>query len=146
MKECYNNNFDAISDITDILKETPDEDKLVYQLLGIEDKWYRLGKLLHVHRKVLDHIKQSQGNNIDKLKKVFKLSLPVTWEQVIAAIEGPIIKNKKKAKEIRHHLKLGKLSLLINDYNEALINTSLLVNSIVQFFDLQKFIILFHRV
>ena len=78
--------------------------------------------MLQVHRKVLDHIKQSQGNNIDKLKKVFKLSLPVTWEQVITAIECPIIKNKKKAKDIRHHLKLGKPSLLINDYNEVFIN------------------------
>ena len=97
-----------------MLKETPDEDELVCQLLGIENKWYRIGKSLQVHSNDLDHIKHSQDDDITKLKKVFKISLPFTWEKVITAIEGPIVKHKKIAMEIRHYLKLGKLSLLTN--------------------------------
>ena len=74
--------------------------------------WYTIGELLHVHRNDLDCIKHNQENNFTKLKKVFQISLPVTWEKVITVIECPIVNNKKKANDIRHYLKLGKLSLL----------------------------------
>ena len=97
------------------MKETPDEDELIYRLLGIEDKWYMIGKSLEVHDNDLDYIKHNLDNNIYKLRKVFKISSHVTWEKVVNAIEGPIVNNKKKAMEIRHCLKLGKLSLLTNE-------------------------------
>ena len=141
MTVCYNIYFVAISDITSILKETPDEDDLVHRLLGIEDNWYRIGESLQVHCNDLDHIKHSQDNNIARLRKVLKISLHVTWEKVITAIEGPIVKNKKKAMEICHHLKLGKLSLLSSEV--VLLILPLLVNSIAQIFNIQNFIVYF---
>ena len=130
MTVCYNNYFVIILDITSILKETPDEDELVCQLLGIEDKWYRIGKSLQLDCNDLDHIKHSQDDNIAKLRKVLKISLHVTWEKVITAIKGPIVKNEKKAMEICHHLKLGKQLLLIIEF--VLLILPLLVKYIAQ--------------
>ena len=110
---CYNY-FVVISDITSILKETPNEDELIYLLLDIDDNWDSIGVSLEVHHDILDDLKHGQDDNINKLRKIFKISrdtqpFPLTWETVITAIESDIVDNSKKAKEIRRYLKLSKL-------------------------------------
>ena len=52
--------------------------------------------------------------NIIKLDRVLQSWIktepsPVTWDTLIIAIEGPIVNNVQKAKEIREYLTKGKL-------------------------------------
>ena len=70
-----------------------------------------------MHCSVLDKLKQSQKNDIDKLDEVIKIwksshSSSVTWEIMINAIEDPKFKRKDIADKIRQYLKLSKLLLL----------------------------------
>ena len=137
MTVCYNNYFVVISGITSILKETPTQFHLVYQLSAISDKWYDIGLSLQVCRNVLDEIKQSQDNDETNLKKVTNIwrdtkPSPDTWETIITAVESPVINNKKIADRIRQYLKLSKLLLLSNDV--VLLILSLSINCIVQTF------------
>ena len=117
MTVCYNNYFVLISDITSILKETPDEDEILRVLYDISDKWYDIGLSFQVRRNVLDDLKQSQKNDVEKFDEVIKIlkrSQPslFTWEALINAMESPIINNKKQANLIRQSLKFSKLLLL----------------------------------
>ena len=107
------------SDITSILKKTPDEDGLLFQLFHIRHNWYDIGLSLQVRRNVLDDLKQSEDNRQTRLRKVINIwkdtkSSSVTWETVITAMESPIINNKRIADYIRQHLRLGRLLLLSN--------------------------------
>ena len=107
------------SDITSILKKTPDEDGLLLQLFHIRHNWYDIGLSLQVRRNVLDDLKQSEDNYQTRLRKVINIwkdtkSSSVTWETVITAMESPIINNKRIADYIRQHLRLGRLLLLSN--------------------------------
>ena len=45
---------------------------------------------------------------IDELIRLDNAKSPVTWETVISAFEGPVLRNRKKANEIRQHLGLPK--------------------------------------
>ena len=115
MTICYNNYFVVISDITSILKETPNEDELL-QLMHITDQWYDIGLSLQVRRNVLDDLKQSEGDDSTKLQKVINKwkdtkSSSLSWKTMIAAVEGSVINNKKIADFIRYCLKLSKLLL-----------------------------------
>ena len=70
---------------------------------------------LKVFRHVLNHLRLSSESNIVKLDQVIHTwiitgSCPVTWETVIVAIEGPLIKNIEVAKEIRKHLANAELN------------------------------------
>ena len=117
MTVCYNNYFIVISDITSILKETPNEDELLLLLRSISDKWYDIGLSLQVRRNVLDEIKQSEDNDETKLKKVFNIweetkSSPDTWETMITAVESPVINNKEKADLIHQYLQYSKLFII----------------------------------
>ena len=79
-------------------------------LLGdINDQWFVIGKALSVPLNVLNGLQTSPQNNKVRLIQVIHTWFssqpsPVTWETVIAAIEGPIVNNKQKAKEIRDYL------------------------------------------
>ena len=142
MTVCYNNYFVIISDITSILKETPNEDELLNLLFDISDKWYDIGLSLQVRRNVLDNLKETRNDNIYNLIAVihnFLISQPssVNWVTVITAIEGPIINNQKIADEIRQRLKFSKLLLLSNEV--VLLILSLLINCIVQTFLITAF-------
>ena len=89
---CYNNYFVAFSDITSILKDTPEKYELYHLLHDIMDKWYDIGLTLQVDRSILDDLTHSQDD--DDLPKVMKIlncwkdtqPFPVTWETVITAI------------------------------------------------------------
>ena len=123
MTICYNNYFIVMTDITNILKETPYEYELFRLLFDINEKWYDIGLSLQVRRNVLDDLKHIQRHDIEKFRAVIGNFLtsqpsPVSWEMVITAIEGPIVNDKEIADKIRQYLSTGinnKLLLLSNE-------------------------------
>ena len=117
MKVCYNNYF-SLSGISSILKETPNEDEPFSLLYTVSDMWYDIGFSLQVRRSDLEDLKQSDDDNLTKLKKVIDIwkdtkSSSVTWEKIITVMEDPVIDKKEIADEIRQNLKSSKLSLLL---------------------------------
>ena len=77
----------------------------------MDHQWNVIGEALKVSFNILSGLKTSTEANIDKLGKVIHAwqtsqPSPVTWETVISAIEGNIIKNVAKSNEIRDHLHL----------------------------------------
>ena len=122
---CYNNYFVLISDITSILKETPNEYQLFRLLFYISDKWYDIGLSLQVRRNVLDDLKQTQNDNVENLAAVIHNFLtrqpsPDTWETIITAIESPIVNDKETADLIRQYLSTGKSNKLLLLSNEVI--------------------------
>ena len=100
------------SSVPDVLNTTPDKNKLLNLLASIDSQWHEFGLALHVPHNDLVNIKASPDSNIVKLSMVIHIWLtnqliPVTWDTVITAIEGDLIKDKQKANEIRRHLGLG---------------------------------------
>ena len=78
-------------------------------LIGISAKWEEIGSALNISRNELDGLQHANSNTKMKLSQVLALwidseSTPVSWETLISAIEGPIVNNKQKAKEIRDYL------------------------------------------
>ena len=93
----------------DILKESPYHNEALSQLADISAKWEEIGLALKVSRNELDGLQHDHSSITVKLSKVITLwmeskSSPVSWETLISAIEGPIVNNKQKAKEIRDYL------------------------------------------
>ena len=93
----------------DILKVSPNHDEALSQLADISAKWEEIGLALKVSRNELDDLQRDHSSKTIKLSKVITLwieseSSPVSWETVISAIEGPIVNNKQKAKEIHDYL------------------------------------------
>ena len=106
-----------ISDITNILKETPDEDQLFDLLYNIRDKWNEIGLALHVHCNILADLKHLNYSDTFRLLSVINICItqpsPITWEMVIIAMENPIVNNKEKADLICHYLSAGKSNKLL---------------------------------
>ena len=78
-------------------------------LTDISAKWEEIGTALNISRNELDGLQHAHSSIIMKLSQVLALwidseSTPVSWETLISAIEGPIVNNKQKAKEIRDYL------------------------------------------
>ena len=93
----------------DILKESPNHYEALSQLADISAKWEEIGLAFKVPPNKLDGLQSDHSSVTGKLSKVITLwmeskSLPVSWETLISAIEGPIVNNKQKAKEIRDYL------------------------------------------
>ena len=93
----------------DVLKEIPNHDEALSQLADISAKWQEIGLALKVSCNELDGLQCDHSSITIKLSKVITLwieseSSPVSWEALISAIEGPIVNNKRKAKEIRDYL------------------------------------------
>ena len=117
MKVCYNNYF-FLSGISSILKETPNEDEPFSLLYTVSEMWYDIGFSLQVRGSDLEDLKQSDDDNLTKLKKVIDIwkdtkSSSVTWEKIITVMEDPVIDKKEIADRIRKELKSSKLSLLL---------------------------------
>ena len=76
----------------------------------MDSKWYEIGIALSVQENVLSGLYQRPDSNTVKNFKVInswittKSKPPVTWETVISSIEGPVVKNKQRAMEIREYL------------------------------------------
>ena len=89
---------------------TPDIYILCQHLANMDDKWYEIGIAFCVQENVLNGLRQRQDSNTVKLFEVInswittESKTPVTWETVILAIGGPVVNNKKRAKEIREYL------------------------------------------
>ena len=117
MTICYNNYFVIILDITNILKETPDEDQLFDLLYNIRDKWNEIGLALHVHCNILTDLKHLNYSDTFRLLNVINICItqpsPITWEMVITAMENPIVNNKGKADLKCHYLSAGKSNKLL---------------------------------
>ena len=89
----------------------PDTSLLCSLLENINDKWNEIGIALGVQENVLSGLrKKTEESNTVKLSEVFNSWITtestslVTYEAVISAIEGPVVKNKKRATEIREYL------------------------------------------
>ena len=98
-------------DAPDTLNTTPVEHDLIELLADISNQWYEIGLALQVPHNDLENLRVSSDSNIIKLNMVIHSWLtyqfiPITWNTVITAIEGDIVKNKAKANKIRRHLDL----------------------------------------
>ena len=79
-------------------------------MTNISADWEVIGIALNVSQNDLKGFQQESIDKTVKLSRVIakwmetESSSPVSWETLISAIEGPIVNNKKKAKEIRDYL------------------------------------------
>ena len=86
--------------------------------MDIAHQWEHIGKSLKISQNDLDRLRLSSLSDSGKLSEVFDIwkatgePHQVNWKAVIAAIEGPIVNNKKKADEIRQYLNFNKCKLL----------------------------------
>lgn len=92
-----------------IIKLKPDIGDLLLILAEIQYQWSSIGMALNVPEQGLQY---QNSPNIDKLKATLQTWIdgngrhsPVTWEQLIDAIEGPIIGNQRVADAIRDYLR-----------------------------------------
>ena len=75
--------------------------------------WRNIGLALALSGNFLDGLERSKHDDIVKLSVVIKSWLTstqpslVTWETVITAIKGPIVKHVQKANELDQHLTKG---------------------------------------
>ena len=102
-----------MSYFSDILKTVPDKHDLLNLLAGIDDMWYEIGLSLKVANNILRGLQSEKMTNIIKLDQVLQSwidtqSSPVMWDTVITAINGPIVNNVQKAKDIQKYLTKGK--------------------------------------
>ena len=100
-----------LSDATDILKKVPRRVEVQNLLNDLRARWKTIGDALEVDSGTLDDIEQSGQPNERKLADMIEAWInqqqsSVTWETLIKVIEGPLLKHKKKANEIRDHLGL----------------------------------------
>lgn len=88
------------------------EPTLVVVLTLLKDlcaKWHMIGIALEVNAGTLDGLQGNPKADNLKLADVIKTWIhneqpPVTWETLINVIEGPLIKSRKTANEIRDYL------------------------------------------
>ena len=102
----------------DVLKKAPEPDELLDLLADVDAQWYEIGLVLKIPKNDLVNIPQQlqlgggSGTKlslvIDEWKRRDDDKSPVTWETVISAFEGPMLRNRKKANEIRRYLGLPK--------------------------------------
>ena len=91
------------------MKKVPDHIDLLNLLAKIRHKWYELGLSLRVEKSVLESSLQASTNEVKKLDKVLtswrdtKLS-PVTWENIIESVKGPIVEDVPTAETICKYL------------------------------------------
>ena len=101
-------------DILDISKKVPTKHELLDLLADIDDKWHEVGLAFHVPDNILNGLKCNNDSNKVKLSKVIGAwittneACSVTWDNVISAIGGSIVNNKKKVDEICDYLAKGK--------------------------------------
>ena len=87
-------------------------DKLLQLLFDLSYQWLEIGLCLHLSKNFLDGLHQLNVSNDNKLSKILlnwreTNSSPFTWRTLIDALNGPIINNRRKAKEIWDYLQNG---------------------------------------
>ena len=93
-------------------------------LANISAKWQEIGLALNISRNELDGLQDSHNSTTTKLSQVINLwiesesSSPVSWETLISAIEGPIVKKKRRLRRyvITFTLILQVVYMLLHDY------------------------------
>ena len=95
--------------LSDVFKSSPDRHKVLDLLAGISAKWKTIGIALKVDDNTLNGIGQKNDANVLNLNSVINTwittkSSPYTWETLISAIEGGLVKEKVKAYEIRAYV------------------------------------------
>ena len=94
------------------MRKTPTKHDLLKLLADISHLWHVIGLSLNVTDNVLFGLKHSQESDTIKLSEVIHSWLTTTessWETLIDAIKGPIVKHIRKANEIHQYLTTGKL-------------------------------------
>ena len=91
------------------MKKEPNLRDLLSLLADIEYEWHKIGLALEVEERVLVKCTRSNDDDGNKLYKVIKswtttMNTEITWENIIAAVEGPIVKHKATAAKIRTFL------------------------------------------
>ena len=77
-------------------------------LCDISAKWQEIGLALDIGNNYLQGIAGSNASMEIKLNSVLRkwmdINEEVTWRAIIDAVEGPIVKNKRVAREMREFL------------------------------------------
>jgi hypothetical protein len=77
---------------------------LVHALAEISNEWECIGLALEVPQDDLDSIKRNEPNDRLRLSKMLQawmdMSINVTWETIVEAVQGPIVKKKLHANKI----------------------------------------------
>ena len=108
--------------ILEIFKRPPNLRDLSKRLMDVDNQWEDIGIALSIPQAHLDRLKHSSYSDSGKLFEVLTIWKSIaephlfTWETVIAAIEGPIVNNKRKADEIRQYLHFSKCNLSVYTY------------------------------
>ena len=92
-----------------MLKKVPEQLDLLNLLACIKHKWNEVGSSLGVQTCVLNGLSQSNKTNMVRLTEVLTswrdtTSSPVTWENIIRSVEGPIVGQHATAETIREYL------------------------------------------
>ena len=91
-----------------VLSSTPEMIHIVELLHPIEYMWYELGEALYVGNHFLQDLRRSNNTNIEKFYRVIQQWLKnfpdAYWVEVINAVEGPLLNNRKVAMDIRDFL------------------------------------------
>ena len=104
----YSDNY-YFSDISNVLKNSPNDLLLMNLLADIEHQWHEIGYALQVQLDILENSQHSNLLNLSDVIRIWKDTRPspVTWETVIDAIKGPIVNDKKTADEIHQYHSTG---------------------------------------
>ena len=99
----------STTDITHIAEKQPKFLDLLSLLTDIEYDWDKIGVALEVENRFLGGLRRSNEDNTAKLIAVlqswmdaFKSSC--TWNVVLTAVEGPVVKHPSTAMKIRQFL------------------------------------------
>ena len=87
----------------------PDFTDLLGILVDIDYDWEKIGIALKVEQRVLADLFTSREDNTFKLARVLrnwmdKMPTNITWEVVLTAVKGPIVKHPSTAMKIRKFL------------------------------------------
>ena len=78
-------------------------------LAPIADKWKEIGKGLGIAPGPINGVEQNNKGNINRLSGILQIwkdtwTSPVTWENIIKVVEGPIVDKKNEAQAMRDFL------------------------------------------
>ena len=102
------------ADVTCIGKKEPKFLDLMKLLAEIEYDWDKIGVALEVENRILGGLRRSNDDNTAKLIAVLRSWMDTcpstcTWNVVLDAIEGPVVKHHSVAMKIRQFLAKGEV-------------------------------------
>ena len=96
------------------MKQEPDTRDLLELLAKINHLWDKIGASLRVDYNIIEGLHRRNEDNGSKLYEIVQKwketkSSPVTWENIITEVKGPIVGNFREiADKIREHLSMHK--------------------------------------